>query len=365
MFSESKQNIIDQYFAGTLEDQDTFDNLMKNDSSFKSQVEKTQAANEAIHQLGLIEISEKLNKIHDTKSRTKTQVKKISIGAGVLLLGAIITGYYTSRSDVSHKTTVLSEEKVFSNLKEETPQVIIESKKEVEKRSIQETVITEEVLKTTEIEDTNRILPLPNEDATPENESLKREIVTINEVQVEESKKEEVKVICPTITIVPIKVNSTCNGEANGSLEITQNTFQGGIGPYKIEVFDNYKNEVDYNYLSSGTYTLSAIDSKNCPSEIESYTIMEARCTQKLEVQLSPTYQENWEYPIVDNVDEYTVYVRDRSGNLVFKKEVDTSFDTAWDGTLNDGTTIKSGLYFLEVKSDLEELFVGTITVVQ
>lgn len=95
------------------------------------------------------------------------------------------------------------------------------------------------------------------------------------------------------------------------------------------------------------------------------FEVSEIRCLKKLDVRISPIYGETWEYPSVENMNTFTVFIRDRSGEVIFEKIVNVDFDHSWDGTLDNGSVINSGIYFIEIKSVSEELFVGTLTVVQ
>ena len=58
--------------------------------------------------------------------------------------------------------------------------------------------------------------------------------------------------------------------------------------------------------------------------------------------------------------------LKNRSGNTVLKKKIDTNFDQSWDGILEDRTIAPSGIYFIEIiEEEGRTIGLGTLTIVK
>ncbi len=368
MFNESKRHIIDQHLAGNLLDRKQFEELINNDPTFKDQVEKTQIANQAIHQLGLISVGDKLDQIHENTTKTNKRIRNWTLGTG-LLLGGLIIGYFSSTNEPT-TVTMQDEEPSTKSIEVANTEVIIDP---IQAQNIQEKIVTPTPTPTldTPIFTERSTAPTPDQEdviialvEVPKKDTILPEPVK-NDQNENYTKKDESKITCPTISLTKSKTTPSCIGQDNGKFEFDQTNISGGTAPYRFQFLDPYQNEVNEDFLSKGSYQLDVTDDNNCMTTVSHFDITEIRCTQKLDVRLSPNYSETWEYPIIEGIEEYTVYIRDRSGEVIFKKLINTDFESNWNGTIDDGSTIKQGLYFLEVKTNSEELFIGTVTIVQ
>jgi hypothetical protein len=381
MCNTEKYELIDNFLSNQLSkaEKSTFDKLVIDDSDFSNEVEKVRITDKVIHQLGLLETSNKLNQIHIKKNNAKSNYRLLAIGAVVLCIG--LFGLYNLNSnekkatapnqnsfEVATKKTVTNKDKITSeiqykeanskNIQEETSPVVYAESKKIDTintqatKSIVDTSFPNEVALTI-VNDTSGLVPPITSEET-KNDTITKEH-TRNEV------------ICADIFLTEYSTEPSCIGEGNGELVYSDEAFLGGLSPYKTFIYrlDDEENYLENNQLASGEYSMKVVDANGCPATISNIRISEKRCLQRIDETFAPVYGESWEYPKAAGVYEYTVIIKDMADLTILEKQVSLNEETDWNGQLENGTTIQKGVYFVAIKNEDEVFFIGSMTIIE
>jgi hypothetical protein len=380
MYSSDKYELIDKFLSNQLSnaEQTTFDGLMIKDPDFTNQVEKMRITNTAIHQLGLLETTKKLNQLHQKKTNAKAKFRVWATSAAFLSIG--IYGLYNFTTEeqpftvskpnstkTSTKSTVNNDIKTNTNkeISKISPSVVEEQKSPVAyddserieqintttKKDFVDTTLSNEFSLTT-TKDTSNLVSSLMLDETENKTTYKESTINIS--------------ICKDITLTEYRTEPSCIGKQNGELVFSNEAFSGGFSPYKTFIYrlGDEENFLDKNQLQSGEYSIKVVDAKGCVDTVSNITIIEKRCLQRLDESFSPAYGESWQYPKIPDISEYTVIIKDMANNIILEKQVSLNEESEWQGELENGTIIKKGIYFIEIKNGNEVFSIGSMTII-
>lgn len=378
MNNSDKYELIDNVLSNQLSESDKliFDELVTSDPNFLKEVEKVRVANKAIHQLGLFETSNKLNALHKKQVKIKTRQRYLSFGAvTILLIGLASYGFYQINSvekrtsfiphslEVTREKTVIDKQHQITS-KSSINKSITNTKNPQEEQSphkesdlyIKDTTKTLEIKKAIDFSEINEI-PSVVIDTFTNSDTMEIQILPKASIK---------KKICGDILLSNYNTKPSCIGEQNGAIIFSEKALIGGFLPYKTYIY-KLNEEENYLYkdqLSFGQYFIKVIDANGCVDTISNIFITEQRCLKRINESFSPIYGESWEYPKIKGVSEYTVFIKDKANILILEKDVFLNEETDWNGYLDNGTMIKKGIYFIEIKYQQETYFVGSITII-
>lgn len=373
MFDSDKYDLIEKHFSGQLSpsEQQQFEELLKSDASFAAEVEKEARANELIHQLGLMETSSVLDDIHQGQ-KVKTRNKFIAAGSVTVAVGVL--GYFSLANNdeqpvsIQEKQTV---EVVVDNPEQTKTEVVVlkENDKSADEKQEKRPSITVEkqaIVESTEKE--SEVISNTEKVNEPIEETVEVEgqnsIIEADSKPVSEPIVEEVG--CSPLTVKNYKIEASCLDEDNGKLVFSESSIQGGISPYSTKLYSVEDEDVVENGgLAPGNYLLEISDANGCMDTLNGITISEKWCVKRIDDSFSPIYGETWQYPLVQDVTEYTFVLRNVNQSIVLEKRINTDEITEWDGRLDNGTLAKEGIYFIEIKGTQSVYFTGTLTVVK
>lgn len=375
MYDEKTYELIDKVLSGVSTDneQAQYDQFLKFDKNFKTEVQRIQKANESIHQLGLLQISGKLDNIHKRKTK-QARVQKVGIISGVLLV-AIGAFYLFNDPNQKEKLVNKEQQEVVIAKKNNTADNKAITSDNLEEYVVQYdqtiesipnvTLENRKLEKTVELENTEEI-NVESNNGDPETVLLVKEdsvkTKTQNNLTQESSSRKE----CPVISYNKPTVTSACVNQENGKIVLDKKSISGGERPYAIKLMDKNGDVISYATanLPTGIYSLEISDKNNCTAVINDITVTEKRCIEKYELKFSPRYGENLKFPVINGVYEYDIKILNQSNDKVFQKTVMDPEQESWDGKLNNGELINSGIYLIEIQYDGEVIGLGTISVI-
>lgn len=372
-----KHELIDKFLSDQLSQADkvTFDDLIENDINFSKEIDKTRSANNAIHQLGLLNTSKKLDQIHkkNIQSRFRMWITR-SVATAIILLGSYGI-YKVKKNDLSSNTpnTLKTESQEITKATEPTTEELSQKTITIDinkttptspytdytKNKTVNSITTTEVFDTSSIK-TNSTANNRLTDTVPPTVSKKTETVFTPE------QPNKTTIICNNITLKH-RTLASCAGKENGEIIYSNESFSGGIPPYESYIFKlgNRENPLVKNQLAAGKYLIKVIDAKECVDTIPNITISEKRCIQRIDYNFSPKYGEVWEYPQFNENSTSKLTIKDMSNFTVLEKQISFDEESSWGGTLENGAIIKKGVYLIEIESNHETYAVGTITIIE
>lgn len=374
MFDSDKYDLIEKHFSGQLSpsEKQQFEELLQNDASFAAEVEKEAQANELIHQLGLMETSSVLDDIHQGQ-RVKTRNKFIAAGSVTVAVGVL--GYFSLANNNNEQPVSIQEkqtvEVVIDNSEQTKTEVIVlkendksadENQEEQPTIPVEKQTIVESKEKESEVISNTEKITESNVDTIEVEEQ--KSITEADSEPVSEPIVEEVG--CSPLIVKNYKVEASCIDEDNGKLVFSESSIQGGTSPYNTKLYSIEDEDVVENgELAPGNYFLEISDANGCRDTLNGITISEKWCVKRIDDSFSPIYGETWQYPLVQDVTEYTFVLRNVNQSIVLEKRINTDEIIEWDGRLDNGTIANEGIYFIEIKGTQSIYFTGTLTVVK
>lgn len=372
MIDLDKYDLIEKYFSGELSsvEREEFDNLVNNDSSFAEYVHKELKANEIVHQLGLLETGNALDKIHKTNKRLKVQKKALATLAITLTIGSLVLFSLNN----GEEQVELPQRKVLKKLNlsvSNSSQSIVD--KEIHDNEVIKSITKQKVILVPEKPSSEVVQVQVNRDTNAKDfvDSVSKAEYVIP--------KEELNVVtdtsritvssidtktCTELVLIDYTSKASCMGEENGSFSFSGDLIKGGIAPYKTKLYRvDDEDFYDLDQLASGDYFLEIIDSDGCVDTIHHMVISEKWCVKRLDVSFSPSYGETWAYPEVPKTESFNVSLSNMDSKEVFNREI-IEGGLNWNGQLDDGTVINKGVYILTITFKGDIYYTGTLTVV-
>lgn len=222
--------------------------------------------------------------------------------------------------------------------------------------------------KNIEIQDIARAITQVDEDTV----AFQSQPSTINETSkaVKEpvsrpSEKSEINVDPCANAIIKARwtISEACQARNDGKIEIDESLIQGGVEPYKIDIYSgNQKvDPLDLDRLYSGNYTLKITDVNGCLGKWN-VKLAEKNC-QPVGVSFSPAQGETWTFSGNDR-NSYYLSIYNQAGQLIFKSSL-LSGAYEWSGINNAGSTVETGFYVYVVEYTNGKKENGQITVIR
>jgi hypothetical protein len=378
MSSYHTSELIEKHLSNQLSqpEQLEFDKLMASNVQFASDLEKSRTANQFIHQLGLIETTKKLDLLHKKKTTTKFRQTVLSTALVAIILSTCGAYNLLKTTNAVDKTASKNSSKykkhqtIIKKIKE--PQINLAVKKHNEKSektkvSTINTTINGTVKKenTLEIDSTDEKYTMVFSD-TIETISPLINLNNTDTIAINVQPSDTIDT-CGEISLTDLETEPSCIGGRNGEISFTDKRMIGGTSPYKVFIYniEDEENYLENKELPAGVYSIKVIDVNGCIDTVSNITIVEKRCVKRIDVSLSPTYSEVWEYPNISGVSEYTVIIKNTNDQIIFEKLISLDEHTEWTGQLEDGSLLKKGVYFVELRSSKETVAAGTITIIK
>ncbi len=373
MIDLDNYDLIEKHFSGELSfvEKQKFDDLMQHDLSFAEEVQKESQANKVIHQLGLLETSNSLDKIHKKNKRANIQKKVLTIIAVSLTVGSLLL---FSLNNVEEQDELPQKQfaEMLNSSKRYSSQLTVRKKLEIDREvdSVIEmetiTIVNKSISEALQIQVNHDTNSRDIVDSIPKPEGImvqeKSKIVTEAEINADSAVKENA---CTELILTDYTSEASCSDEENGSFSFSDDFIKGGNDPYKAKLYRVGEEEFsDVSELAAGNYFLEIVDANGCKDTINDIVIPERWCVRRIDDSFSPRYGETWEYPVIPNTVFYTFSLLDMNSVEVFQSKI-TEEELDWDGELHDGTIINEGIYILYIAVDGEIYYTGTITIVK
>ncbi len=380
MYNSDEYELIDKFLSNQLSPSEklVFNELAMSNPDFMTEVEKVRATNQAIHHLGLLETSNKLDQLHKKQVKIKTKLR-YWLG-GVIVVAVLLGGYGLYKITTTEKKSSITPH----SLETTTETITIDEHQETNNSPINKVITNKDIQEDkspiqksdSPIKDiikpfkAEKINSLPkskindNPSKVLTNTPNNSENMKVGEVSKE---KEPVKIICGEIVLSDYRTKPSCIGEQNGAIIFSNNSLTGGTSPYKTYIYqlDNEDNYLDKRQLASDQYAMKVVDANGCIDTIPNISITEQRCLKRINDSFSPTYGESWEYPKITGVSECTILIKDIANHTILEKQILLDEETDWNGFLENGTMISQGIYFIEIKDEQETYVIGSITIIE
>jgi hypothetical protein len=365
-------DLIERHFNHELsqEEQIMFDLKVKNDPDFAKEVVAQVEANKILLDQGLLNIKDRLRKIHEAETKGNDSGKWKTYLAGVVALVALVTSvnyFYNSSSKTespvtnvvtapSEKNTTVTTEnkKEVINLNEKENTTENNSKKEnssivppADKKTIQDNVQVKDTVQTKK--NVPFVIPSP--------------LVSKNDTVT--TKKKPAAVDCSTVTIVgDVNSSGTCTDKSTGNIIVNLSSVKGGNKPYmfSIDGSDEYKGSSQFYDLPVGHYKVTAKDRNNCVSLLQEVDIKSKDCPQ--EYAFAPGRAELFTFPMKGYTDG-EIKILNQGGQIIYHTSINNGYPSAWNGTNNSGIELSMGVYMFVITYSNGEINKGYVTILK
>ncbi len=338
---------IENYLNGTLDHASKviFEQELSLNDNLKEEVDQQVRVNNALHFVGLANLSEQIgNDLKNIKHTTKSTFKtKTYLSAGILsvsILGVLLL--YTKKSN-----------KTVDNLRGETKyQPALKKVNNIGNQKVRNPISE----KHNTISPKTKSLVLPfvkdkkiniddnlalNQNASPNHFDTKVSTADsqIKNEPVQTFEKEKIVPICDNIFV--IKTTNSCKNESDGKIEIKSKTPSTIL--YEIVELNKSTKSGRFDYLESGSYTVKITDQNTaCVYEKEIY-VGSKWCQLNKNYSFNPNNNETWKINFSDEENgTYSIFDDKRQ---VVKSGIFGTNNIEWDGKDNAQADLPMGLY--------------------
>jgi hypothetical protein len=368
--------IIEQFLAGELSEKDKalFEEKLREDDSLKQKVQIVKSA-------GNLLLQNKLSGLKSIMAEEQLKAEKPSsqniIKYGVIILSVMITGgtvfWMAGNNQPEEKSLKFEKEIIQSNSGEKTDSVqFIEIEKS---RGIENEEVKEPVNKIYSNRE-KKSVPVPDgltgDKPTMESEGHKDADVVIQthnpdkpvdipavvpterKVQTQEKAPDD---LCRNVKIsAEIVTEEPCRGTSGGVIELK--AIHGGRTPYKSSINNKESgSDSQFNNLNAGTYHIELTDANGCKHLFNAVTLHGKDCVTAYD--FNPDRGEQWEGPVVKTS---KLSILDKTGNLVYSKQMHDGEQCTWNGYSQSGTLLY-GYFVFVVENKDGSVLKGTITI--
>ncbi|HTF81555.1 MAG TPA: hypothetical protein VL947_07515 [Cytophagales bacterium] len=356
--SEDLDDIINKYVEGRLpkEAQVAFEAQLAHDADLKKQVLRYRQLALVIKEAKLLEIKDRLGKVHVQQQR-QIMIKRglITIASISILLIACLLWY---RHTSTNKTSVLPRELKGSSATDSIKPT------QAEERTKSSTPKETTLIKKSPLSKPGIALidtVVPHEEAKQKiapplpkgmSEATKNAVGPTKETMKEVARCEGI------LLKADFLITPTCTSAQEGSIVLHQAT--GGEPPYTTQLHDAEKQPLPQAVqLPLGTYYVLISDAQGCTAW-QKVEVPAKACKQHYT--LSHTLNETWEVPSQGK--KGLLKIVDKKGNVYFSRNLDTSDTLYWDGKSNNGE-IKVGYYLFYIQHEDYSVTSGSITITE
>ncbi len=338
-----------------------FESKLSSDTSFKQEYDDYELSRNFVLNKEMMEVKNLIAEVE--AGRTSNNALKYWAGGLVVLISAGVMYFNISSSYVSEdaitstdpiesQTEIIEKEKSFS-LAKENP---LDHSTPTEHRTIAKEGATKQLI--IEPEETKAATLVDGIDlVVPVVESIAT-IATSEETNDIDEAIPTLKTPCLNL-IINTTNKSTCNGESNGEISISNVKNAKAPITYALED-DNYSSNTIFDYLEKGTYGIKAKDADGCTHEKQ--VKVESKWCLAKHYEISYVYDSHWSIPIQELG---KVEIFSRGGNIVTEFTLSNDEDTEWDGLSKDGEKLTIGLYTFIIITDSKKTYTGSISVLE
>ena len=374
MLNTEHIDLIEKHLTGVLNksEQQTFDQLLSENSSFAKSLEENKLAHQAIQRLGLLGTASRLDQLHSNSTHKKQRNRWIAGGTALFLMTIFGADYYANQPD----TTIPQNSTESASTEAEAYQVTEETNATTEELAVATPLEPSNEGSSIELTEVNSDLNetvVTEESAIEENETS--EETNAMEVSTVDQSEEQVKntpptttterpIDCSTLKIDRLKFTETCTGEETASIDLDNIIITGGSKPYDTKLFtgDETDETLSADFLAEGNYMVKVTDINSCTVS-KSIAILSNTCTKQVSASFSPAYGEFWTFPEIGGVDSYELEIIDIGGNIIFSANTEALSD--WGGKNISGETQAVGVYFVKGTFGSDLVLSGTVSVTQ
>lgn len=374
---ENIYELIDQYLAGAMEEGHEFIDQVKKDPELSAEIALQSIVRKAVIHKRLMEVSHEL---HAFRTSNPTPKKKPWIlPASVLVLLAISAGIFfitgidkNKDKEVSGKMRETKQNTLFLD---ENHHSIPDTTPIIRKHSfaLRPSSLPEEELQKINVPATSGPLSFPiSSDSTA--------LHLIQGTNMEAPVGAVEKGTIPSPTVIKIVKDDTftrpcdtthiaaeitkvlpCEKSTNGRLQLEK--LIGGAMPYtfSIDGGQHFQAEKFFENLGPGNYEVQVKDRNNCLGIIDKNLVLPARICPEINSFVIDPLKESWDIPSdLQKSGKITIY--DKSGQVVYTKTFGVMEHLTWNGTSENGETLRPGYYIYTIEQTNGVLRQGSVT---
>ena len=377
----NKYEKFEQYLKGELstDEKNTFQNKLENDVEFNREFLQHEKLFNIINDKGYIDVKENIRQIHSRKLRINKYIRNTGIGISILVSGMILYSVFiSSKKDediVNEETTEIADnnsQPLIHSIPRFEKDTVKSVTKKINNNKAAEIKVSQQVTENNRIEDIpdlgikNQVRKIVN----PEKKDslFQHKIILSPDRKINNTEPAEMDTAkmfdCSKIEIYSdVTIKESCNNKSTGEIQFVNRTISGGNEPYSFSIDNgqNYYSKDHFTSLKSGIYHLFIKDKNNCFSRLGSFRISSINCTY--EHAFAPLKLETWEVPTEHRAG--TLSILSRSGNLVFKRNIEAFEVYKWDGKTEEGVLLPMGIFQFIIKFRDGEEKTGSITIIK
>jgi hypothetical protein len=164
-------------------------------------------------------------------------------------------------------------------------------------------------------------------------------------------------------SLLSVTTTESCIDSPSGTIKIDKNSFIAGQSPFEFSLDGrNYYSGYTFSNLYAGAYTIFIKDRRGCLGNDEREVIIAEKDCGTYEYLFYPSKGETWKYPLENNTSG-KIEIYNRNGSRVFNSEIANGYPDAWDGT-SGGQLLPMGSYSFVLKLG-DRVLSGNVTILR
>jgi hypothetical protein len=385
-----RHELIQRYLSGQMSHEEIrrFEELLAADSALAGELAGQQLVKTIVEEGSLLEIREKIKKIHGIADGNAGGGSQGNIPVYLLLFAFILIAgsilYFLNRGSEPPVTISgeFSPDNAISDHSTEPPGNENEEDASVNRSEANRSKPVKKKLKPDSEPDKPAMSGVTKNmtDATAENrsgnstdtvypEDLPPIAPVISEYEIpvmqEDISGEADTVDCSSFSISDggVVTGESCDQQASGKISILPERIAGGSPPYSVSI-DNantFYSQLHFEDLLPRNYTVWVRDSRNCALHAGNFRIGTVDCGY--EYVFAPGKDELWEIPSMGGRGIITIY--NQQGVIVYRQEIEASANPSWNGNSMSGDPQPMGVYPFILSTGDGKSIVGNVTVVR
>jgi hypothetical protein len=357
--------VIERYFSGALskEERDSFEAQFISDEALKQKVDIFKASRNAILQ----------NKLKDLKELMAAESSKVNkpgslnkLWSAIIIVSLLGSGFFIWHTNKKPNQYNVQQDRVSGKPSDSSSESNdqtddkVQTKDNVgiehaEKKSGESKVAIAESEKNSveETREESKVIP-PSENLDKRHQTNpvapKDSAVHASDIPAD---------LCKGVKIAAQSVlNEPCAGSNDGFIELKD--LHGGKAPYVVTVNGvEHGNSTHLKELAGGRYEIKVRDRNGCIHHFNPLILKEKDCV--LRYDFNPGRGEEWQGPVVD---ASRLTIMDKSGKVVYTKQMDNGEQCTWNG-YNQSGTLLHGYFVFIIEQKNGKVIKGSITVTE
>lgn len=320
---------------------------LANEPAFTEAVEMDAMVNEVVFGNALADVRQQITSDLVRLEQVRKNNIKLGIALGIVLVGTVLSiGYWNANKKV----------------KQPQPQKVIEQPKETAVEKVVPTVEQAMVTPTEKTTNHKTQIAAPTTALVEQVNSVseKTEEVLVDTVraakkmveveELPEQPKKAQPIVAPEVKTIScdldfdFKTTPSCSEKRDGTIQVLMSSISGGTTPFKFKLEELAIESVGGSFLDlkPGKYTTTLKDSRGCVVSKQT-TVPEKDCLPK-DISFNPYYGEV--AMLNTHLDDIIrIQILNRSGVVIFEKNVASVEELTWKGETTSGETVRSGTY--------------------